>query len=192
MTQATSLERADGIRIAVVPQFDEPAFTETVERLFGDLARRSLLRSQLGDDAFARADALRDSLPAPERLRVGAFDGDTLVGWSMGWYERGGAFYVANSAVLPAHRRRGVYSRLARAVLDEAAARGCHTVYSRHLSTNNPVLIAKLRLGFVITGMEFSEELGSLVRMSFFLTPERARLHAERSGPVGGFDGRSG
>ena len=34
----------------------------------------------------------------------------------------------------------------------------CSHVTSRHLPTNNPVIIAKLRLGFQVSGFEYSEE----------------------------------
>jgi ribosomal protein S18 acetylase RimI-like enzyme len=174
----------DTIRVAIVELFSEPEFTEAAERIFGDAARKVLMEAHVGSKEMQRIAALRKSLPPPPRLRIGAFDGDRLVGWTSGWHEPGGVFYVTNSAVLPEYRRQGIYTRLARAITEEAALRGCHSVYSKHIATNNAVLIAKLRLGFVITGMEFSEELGLLVRLSYAVSPGRSRLFAERTSPL--------
>jgi ribosomal protein S18 acetylase RimI-like enzyme len=174
----------DTIRIATVDLFSEPEFTEAAERIFGDAARKVIMEAHVGRKEMQRIAGLRKSLPPPPRLRIGAFDGDRLIGWTSGWHEPGGVFYVTNSAVRPEYRRQGIYTRLARAITDEAAQRGCHTVYSKHIATNNAVLIAKLRLGFVITGMEFSEELGLLVRLSHAVSPGRSRLFAERTGPL--------
>lgn len=177
-------ERRDTIHVTAVDLFSEPEFTEAAERIFGDGARKVLMETHVGSEEMKRIAALRTSLPPPARLRIGAFDADRLVGWTSGWHEPGGVFYVTNSAVLPEYRRRGIYTRLARAITEEAALRGCHTVYSKHIATNNAVIIAKLRLGFVITGMEFSEELGLLVRLSYAVSPGRARLFKERTSPL--------
>jgi len=117
-------------------------------------------------------------------LRVGAFDGEELVGWTVGWFEREGAFYMANSAVLPTHRRRGIYAALVRRCLVEAAKGGAAVVRSRHVAENRAIQIAKLKLGFFITGSEYSEEYGFLIRMTCFLREERLKLFLGRSAPL--------
>ncbi|TFW08948.1 GNAT family N-acetyltransferase [Oxalobacteraceae bacterium OM1] len=169
------------IRIALVDTFEEPAFTQLAEGLFGDQARRELLGRLIPGEA-ERAAPLRAGLPQPERVRIGAFDGDALVGWTSGWFEPGGMFYVTNSAVLPAYRRQGVYSRLVEALREHVTARGCHLIHSKHRADNNAVIIAKLKLGFVIFGMEYETELGMLIKMVYHVQPERRALHAERIG----------
>ena len=90
---------------------------------------------------------------------------------------------MAKSAVLPGHRRKGVYSALVRRAIEEAAAGGAIVVRSRHVAANNAVLIAKMKLGFIITGSEFSEEYGFLVRMTYFVREERRKLFLGRSVP---------
>jgi GNAT superfamily N-acetyltransferase len=116
-------------------------------------------------------------------VRIGAFREDALVAWSVGWFEREGAFYMANSAVLPEHRRKGLYSEMVRRCIDEARKGGAATVRSRHVAANSAVLMAKLKLGFFITGGEYSEEFGYLVRMTYFLQEERLKLFLSRSVP---------
>jgi len=57
-------------------------------------------------------------------------------------------------------------------------------VRSRHVTENRAVQIAKLKLGFYITGSEYSEEYGFLVRMTYFLQEERLKLFLGRSAPL--------
>lgn len=78
----------------------------------------------------ARIDRLR-AIPEMQ-MRLGAFDGDALVGsagsWSFAMTTPGGVAVDAEGltivAVLPTHRRRGILRELMRHHLDEARARG--------------------------------------------------------------------
>lgn len=179
-----SATRRGAARIALrrVERYDEPAFTEFVDAIFDDSARRQHLRTQLGADVAQAHDALRQSLPAPERIRIGAYDGERLVGYSQGWFEVGGRFYVASSAVDADYRRLGLYTRLLQAVEQAARERGAVAISSQHVATNTAVLIAKLKLGYVIAGTEFVEAMGLLVRLVKHLEPSGAALYAERTG----------
>ena len=56
------------------------------------------------------------------------------------------------------------------------------TIGSQHVATNNAVLIAKLKLGYVIAGTEYVDAMGLLVRLVLHLTVERAVLFAARTG----------
>jgi ribosomal protein S18 acetylase RimI-like enzyme len=172
--------------IEVVERFEEPLFLELAERVFGDRSRRELIAGMPSPEEQARADALRQDLPRQQRVRIGAFAQGALIGWTQGWFESSGAFYVSNSAVLPEYRRHGVYAALALALREHVAARGCNVIHSTPRATPNAVLIAKLKLGVVIAGMEYTEELGMLVKLVCHLYPERAAMYGSRIGPVGG------
>jgi len=50
-----------------------------------------------------------DSFPEPA---------EQLVGWTIGWFQRPDRFVMANSGVVPTHRRLGVYSRLAGFIIE--------------------------------------------------------------------------
>jgi GNAT superfamily N-acetyltransferase len=158
LTGAYAIER--------VERFPEPAF--------GRLARR-LLRDAPG----ALGDARRGFQPS-HPMRFAAFDGDTLVGATVGWQDAADRFYMALSVVAAAHRRRGVYTRLVEAVIGAARKGGFAEIASRHRPDNAAVLIAKLRLGFVITGYETSAVFGDMVRMTLPLTAARRRALALR------------
>lgn len=164
---------ASQIDIRVVDSFAEPAFTELVNAVFADAQRVAIMARLCPQPVAAPA------LPL-QRVRVGAFAGDTLVGWSHGWREPGGQFYVASSAVLPQYRRLGVYTRLLAAIEEQALALGCHRVTSHQRADNSAVLIAKLKAGYVICGMEFSSEMGLLAKLARDLDPARRALYKAR------------
>ena len=168
--------------IRQVDIFDDAALQAIAEPIFGDAARQQYLKELIGPEAAERHAALRQSLPKAERIRIGAFDGERLVGYSQGWFEPGGNFYIGSSAVDPDHRRQGVYTRLLNAVEQAVRERGGISISSQHVATNNAVLIAKLKLGYVIAGTEFSDAMGLLVRLVLQLTVERAALFAARTG----------
>ncbi len=170
------------IDIRQVDTFDDDAHQAIAEPIFGDAARQQHLKDLIGPEAAERHAVLRQSLPKAERIRVGAFHGERLVGYSQGWFEPGGNFYIGSSAVDPGHRRQGVYTRLLKAIEQAVRERGGLSISSQHVATNNAVLIAKLRLGYVIAGTEYSDAMGLLVRLVLHLTVERGALYAARTG----------
>ncbi len=167
----TSASRID---IRVVDSFAEPAFTQLVNAVFADAQRVAIMERLCPRPVVAAA-----VLPL-HRVRVGAFAGEALVGWSHGWREPGGQLCVASSAVLPQYRRQGIYTRLLAAIQEQALALGCHRVTSHQRADNSAVLIAKLKAGYVICGMEFSSEMGLLAKLARDLDPARHALFAAR------------
>jgi ribosomal protein S18 acetylase RimI-like enzyme len=170
------------IDIRRVEAFDKASFAAVAGRIFGDGPRQRHLDDLIGPDAAAGQAALCAALPKPERLRVGAFDGEQLVGYSHGWFEVGGRFYIGSSAVREDHRGRGVYTRLMQALEQAVRERGGLAISSQHVATNHAVLIAKLKLGYVIAGTEYVEPMGLLVRLVLHLHPAHRALFAERTG----------
>lgn len=116
-------------------------------------------------------------------LRLGVYHKrKTFVGWHMGVHMPPADFYMMSSGVLPEHRGKGVYSALLEYVLARARAEGFQRVYSRHVATNNAILIAKLKAGFVVTGFELSDMHGLLVHLSYYFNPLRRKALDFRSG----------
>jgi len=171
------------IALRPVDKFPEPEFTRLQHEVFADVQHVSpSLAEVLQAEAAARPEGLEAPVFAPMR-RLGAYDGEQLVGWSTGWMERGNVYYMANSGVIPSHRRQGVYSRLLAEVCEMARVNGAVIVRSQHSVLNNPVLIAKLRHGFHISGLSTSAQMGTLVELSLHLTPQRLALFRERAIP---------
>ena len=172
------------IEIRQVETFDEAAMAALAGPIFGDAARQQYLSELIGPDADARNKALRAELPKPQRIRIAAFDGDRFVGCSSGWFEFGGGFYIGLSAVEPGYRRRGVYTRMLEAMEQAVRERGGLLISSQHVATNNAVLIAKLRMGYVVAGTEYVEPMGLLVRLVLHLAPQRRALFESRTGTL--------
>lgn len=164
------------IELRVVDRFPEPAFTELVDRLLHDPDRGAMR------DRFFDRDAPKPTRCDAQEVRIGAYDGDRLVGWSHAALAPGGVLYVSNSAVEDAYRRQGIYSRLVAAMEEHARSLGCVRIESHHRTANAAVLIAKLKAGYTITGTEFAAEMGLLVKMSKQLHPGREALLQARAG----------
>jgi ribosomal protein S18 acetylase RimI-like enzyme len=172
------------IGIRQVEQFDEAAMAALTGPIFGDEARNRHLAELIGAEADERHKALRAGLPKPERIRFAAFDGERFVGCSSGWFEFGGNFYIGLSAVDPAYRQQGIYTRMLVAMEQAVRARGGLLISSQHVATNNAVLIAKLKLGYVVAGTEYVDPMGLLVRLVLHLAPQRRELFASRTGTL--------
>lgn len=166
--------------LRAVERFAEPAFTELVDRLLHDPDRRPTAQRFLGP-AVAPPTATQ-----AQQVRIGAFAGERLVGWSHGLLTQTGVFYVSNSAVEPEYRRQGVYTRLIAAMEDAARALGCMRIESQHRTANVPVLIAKLKVGYTIVGTEFTAEMGLLVKLAKPLDARREALLQARAGILEG------
>ena len=91
---------------------------------------------------------------------------------------------MRNSAVLPDHRRKGLYSALMFEVLKRTKELGFQTVVSRHVTTNNSIIIPKLKAGFVITSLEVSDRYGTLVHLTYFFNETRRKVMQFRSGDL--------
>ncbi len=139
-------------------------------------------RAAMSDQERERSAALGARLGSPFRLQYAVYHGSTFVGWSFGWQDNAERFYMTNSAVLPAHRGKGIYSALVRKVIDRAGREGFQSIHCRHTATNNAVLIPKLKAGFVISGLEISPQFGTLVHLSYFFNATRRAIMDVRSG----------
>lgn len=131
-----------------------------------------------------KLEALRFRLEDRYCLFLGIFHSEKLVGWSWGYQESADTFYMTNSAVLAEHRRKGLYTALILNVLDRVTAQGFTKVYSRHVATNNAVIISKLKAGFVITALEISDAWGILVQLAFYAHPTRRKMMDFRTGRI--------
>ena len=91
---------------------------------------------------------------------------------------------MLNSGVANPERRKGVYSQLVQTVLGHAESQGYAAVTSRHVAANVGVIIAKLRMGFQISGFEYSEVYGPLVLLTYCVGEPRRGLYRVRATPI--------
>ncbi len=116
------------------------------------------------------------------RLALAIFYKKELAGWAVGYQKDSFTFYMMSSAVHPKHRRKGLYTLLLKRTLDRVKQEGFIEITSRHNSTNNEVIIPKLKAGFIIKSMELSEIFGTLIHLSYFPKKIHRDLMKFRSG----------
>jgi len=166
------------VEIRLAEKFPEPSFSALKRQVYADILMPSAeLTAVLREEAQQRQDANHAHSPM---VRFGAYAGAELVGWTAGWMERGGIFYMANSGVVGGHRRQGLYTALLGAIREHAISLGAVILRSQHSVTNNAVIIAKLKNGFVIGGLSQSAEMGTLVELVCHLGESRRRLFRQR------------
>ena len=129
---------------------------------------------------------LKQELAAsPYKLYLGIYDDtDTMVGWSWGLQENATTFYIVNSAILPAHRRKGCYSLLIQEMIKILSDKGFQLIYSRHNTTNNAVIIPKLKTGFIISKMEIDDRFGALIHLHYYTNKTRQKIVDYRAGQL--------
>jgi ribosomal protein S18 acetylase RimI-like enzyme len=172
----------NSISFRVLESFPEPAYSELIDEAFSDYDESELLTAVSADEAAARPTAIGGESGAA--LRVGAFRQEKLVGWTYANPEGSSLLYMVNSGVAPDERNRGIYSGLVRLVIEEAKSRGYTYIWSRHAANNNAVIVAKLKLGFMVSGFEYSEVYGPLVRLTYILGDRRRQLYKSRANPI--------
>lgn len=170
---ASAIETYDIRQVEHLP--DEEYRTLTQASMFSGW--RPTQWSSLVDEDTATRLAERKRAYAPGyQLRIGAFCGEELVGFTHGWQKASHQFFMALSSVAPSHRRRGLYSRLLDAVIATTRADGFAEIRSMHSANNNPILITKLRAGFTICGFEQDLNYGTLVQLRLPLLPVGKQL----------------
>lgn len=172
----------NNITFRIVGKFPEPAFSALSEEAFSDYEASTLLADVANEEAAVRPGILNATDEGT--LRIAAFRGDALVGWTFARPEGATHLYMINSGVAAAERRQGIYTELARLVIEHARSRGYVAILSRHAANNNSVIVAKLKLGFFVSGFEYSEVYGPLVRLTFLLGELRRTLYRTRSSPI--------
>lgn len=148
--------------LAAIPQADEP-FTP-LEQL-GNYAPPA--------ERAAHAQPLRAVAAATHHEHLLLMQGERCVGWSQGMLRDPDTFFMAYSRVVRSQQRRGLYTALLHALLPYLGALGYERVTSNHMVTNRAVLIAKLKAGFVISGMVLDERYGAQVSLTYLCHTDR-------------------
>jgi hypothetical protein len=103
------------------------------------------------------------------------------IGWIWGRQTDFETFAIVNAGLLPAHKGKGVYAALFAVNLQLLLQKGFQLVRAFHGIGNSATMMVKLKHGFLVDGMEFSERFGPLIRMCYFANPERKEAFIERT-----------
>ncbi|MFK7985368.1 MAG: hypothetical protein AB8I08_04990 [Sandaracinaceae bacterium] len=158
------------IEVRRVDSFDNDHLSQLMERNLGPSISTKHLR---------RREAEGFSLES-ERIRLGAFDGNRLVGLSHGQAESPSRFHMHVSLVEREYRGRGIYRELLTRML--AATSNYDEVDSNHHLLNNPIIATKLRAGFHIIGFDQTILVGPRVTLRYFHNLELLSLMQRRMG----------
>lgn len=150
-------------------------------KIFGENGR---IMPVYSDTETSATEQLRSHIGNPLVLRFGLYKGEQFVGWHVGDQVNATEFYMRNSAVLREHRNQGLYSAMFKCVKEYVLNLGFQIISSKHLATNNAVIIPKLKQGFVMTGMDLSDVFGTLVCLKYFANDGRRRVMDYRRGLI--------
>lgn len=174
-----------GYRLSELPTEEfQKYWTEWGTKIFSDNDTSMDLRRVLSEHEREQLSGLHKNLKQMLRLNLCIFKGDEFCGWFTGDQYNNETFYMRNSAILPEHRRKGLYTVLMNEVLERVQKLGFQIVLSRHTNTNNSIIIPKLKAGFVITAMELSDRFGTLVHLSYFFNETRKKILEFRAGDL--------
>jgi ribosomal protein S18 acetylase RimI-like enzyme len=172
-----------GFKVCYIDKFP-PAINDLVRKYFDGTYSILRWRNHLNDEQLQSLQSLNENQTHRKRIDIGVFKDNDLAAWSYGWQAglESANYYMANSCVLPEYRRAGLYSHMLAKVVQISKELGFQTISSRHVVANNPIILAKLKYGFRITGMELSEIHGNLLNLTYFNNKLREESYEVRSG----------
>lgn len=147
-----------GYRFVELPNTEfEKLWSEWGKKIFSSNDTSMDFHKVLSEEERQKLNGLRKNLNQLIHFNICIFKDDEFCGWFTGDQYNSETFYMRNSAILPGHRRKGLYTALMYEVLGRVEKMGFQVVLSRHTTTNNEIIIPKLKAGFVITSLEVSD-----------------------------------
>lgn len=129
-------------------------------------------------------DARRTAFGTPPAMYYSIMHGTDVVGWCHLQQSDPDTLTMRNTAIDPAHRRKGLYTALLPIVISHARSEGYQRIVSTHHASNNAVIIPKLKAGFIITGLNINEKYGAMITLTYYVYEGRLRCAQERIGHV--------
>ena len=183
MSAPVEVSLPGGYALREVERFDEDVLKGLIAE---NLTRGSglvHLRRALPPEVQDFLTAAREGLHGPRvELRVGIWQGEDLVAWTFCRASSPHTLMMMTSGLDAAHRRKGLYTALLRHVTARARELGFECLQSSHSASNQPILIAKLREGWVVIGTTMDLAIGLLVNLQLHLYPELQEVFDLRTG----------
>lgn len=159
-----------------------PEFEKIYDSLFGE-DHTFFPNGHFSEDEKMKLEVLKKKMGDLFVLHLGLYSPQNeFVGFSFGWQDGYESYFMAASAVLPEHRRQGLYSKMVEIVIQRATEQGFQKIYGTHCATNNAVLIPKMKLGFIFSKIELSDMFGTIIHLTYFTNPLRRKVMDYRSG----------
>jgi len=100
-------------------------------------------------------------------------DRRSSIGWFYSYREDATTTFIDTVGFLPTYRGRGLYSAFLPKYLAYVAALGIERVTTSHHPNNRAIMIAELKVGFDMVGLELNESFGPLIKMAYFMHVDR-------------------
>jgi len=98
---------------------------------------------------------------------------DEPIGWFWGFMEDEETFFIDTIGFIPAFRGQGIYGAFLKQFIAYLRAMGYERLTTSHGPNNRAALIADLKMGFDIVGIELHEGCGPLVKTAYHLHEDR-------------------
>lgn len=118
----------------------------------------------------------------PLRLSYVLEQEGNLVGWCTAYEKDVDEWYMHNTGIFKAHRKKGLYTAVLKLMIEYAKENGYLKISSTHNATNNAVIIPKLKAGFVISSLKINEKFGTMVELGYYVNPQIKAVINFRSG----------
>jgi GNAT superfamily N-acetyltransferase len=102
---------------------------------------------------------------------------EEIIGLHIGTQVRADLYNMGATGLLKEYQGKGIYSALLPKLLEIYHDKGFQKISSRHHASNNRVLVAKIKAGFVITGFELDERYGLFVVLSYIYNDKRMKAY---------------
>ncbi|HMS51856.1 MAG TPA: GNAT family N-acetyltransferase [Chitinophagales bacterium] len=136
----------------------------------------------LSPNEIAAIKKLAQNLGQPFQLNWYICKKDEIIGWTCGIQNNDETFYMRNTGIFEPHRNKGIYSAMLPVLLQFLKDEGFQCVQSKHVISNNAILIPKLKSGFLITAVEVSAMFGLMVYLTYYFNQHRKNLFEYRTG----------
>lgn len=164
--------------------FDDYYFSIIDEKEFSKIFRENIksvyegvvdfnVHQMLSELEVNKIKNLKNNLSASYKLYIKICKSEKIIGWLFGCQTDNESFTMMNSGILKEYRNKGIYSKVLKEVLDILSNEGFQKVESQHQTSNNSVIIPKLKAGFTITGLEIDEKVGMRVRLTYYFNKMR-------------------
>lgn len=156
-------------------------FRKQREKMFNNTVDFSTYK-MYSEAEIAKLNILRVESKEAYRLSYFIMHNNELGGWATGCQADSDEFYMHNTGIFEQHRRKGLYTKMLQLILATVKEKGYQKVISKHATTNNAVIIPKLKAGFLINGMEVNEKFGVLVKLIYYFNKDVEAIARFRSG----------
>ena len=95
------------------------------------------------------------------------------IGWFYGYMEDEETFFIDTIGFIPEYRGEGIYTAFLGQLVDILKEAGYDRIATTHHPNNRAALIADLKNGFIVVGMELHESHGPAVKMTRCIHEDR-------------------